>query len=136
MLPGRAFPSGWVSRSDSSLVSVGVGMAGDAIGATEPLSTITTLSFPTVRRSMAVVEDSMTMELRADIKGSTTLVASVATTTLAASVAMKDPAALKLRAGRQDLAAATPVTTDLTAVRPSVGLQSRTPKPVARILAP
>jgi hypothetical protein len=80
-------------------------MAGDATGATEPLSTITTLSFPTVGRSMAGM---------GGIKDSTTL---------------------ELRAGRNDSAAETPVTTDFTVVRPSVGLQSRTPKP-ARILAP
>jgi hypothetical protein len=114
---------------DSSLVSVGDGMAGDAIGATEPLSTITTLSFPTVRRSMAGmgdIKDSTTLELRADMKGSATLVA---------IVGMKDPAAPELSAGRKDSAAETPVTTDFTVARPSAGLQSRTPKP-ARILVP
>jgi hypothetical protein len=75
---------------------------------------------------MGGIKDSTTLELRADMKGSATLVA---------SVGMKDPAAPELSAGRNDSAAETPVTTDFTVVRPSVGLQSRTPKP-ARILAP
>jgi hypothetical protein len=88
-------------------------MAGDAIGATEPLSTITTLSFPTVGRStagMGDIKDSTTLELRAD---------------------MKAPTVPELGADMKDHAAQTPVVMDFT----GVGLQSRTPKP-ARIPAP
>jgi hypothetical protein len=88
-------------------------MAGDAIGATEPLSTITTLSFPTVGRStagMGDIKDSTTLEQRAD---------------------MKAPTVPELGADMKDHAAQTPVVMDFT----RVGLQSRTPKP-ARILAP
>jgi hypothetical protein len=66
------------------------------------------------------------LELRADMKGSTTLVA---------SVGMKDPAAPELSAGQADSGGETPVTTDFRVVRPSAGLQNRTPKP-ARIPAP
>lgn len=64
------------------------------------------------------------MELRGNMQGSTTLVASVVT---------KDRAAPEFGAGRKDPGAET-VGTDFTAARPSVDLQSRTPP--ARILAP
>jgi hypothetical protein len=102
-------------------------MAGDAIGVTEPLSSITTPSFRIVRRSRVGEdgEDSATLELRADMKGSTTLVP---------RVGMKDPTAPELSAGMEDPAAETSVAMDFTAARPSVGLQSRTPK-LARIPA-
>jgi hypothetical protein len=102
-------------------------MAGDAIGATEPLSTITTLSFPTVGLStagMGGIKDSTTLELRADMK---------APTVSELGVGMKDHAAPELSAGQEDSAGI--VTTDFRVVRPSAGLQNRTPKP-ARIPAP
>ena len=71
-------------------------------------------------------EDSATLEQRAAMKGPTTLVPGVGT---------KDPTAPEPGAGMKDPAAETSVEMDFTAARPSVGLQSRTPK-LVRILAP
>ena len=65
------------------------------------------------------------MELRGNMKGSTTLVASVGT---------KDPAAPEFGAGMKGPAAERRVVTNFTAVRPSVDFQNRAPP--ARILAP
>jgi hypothetical protein len=56
-------------------------------------------------------------------------------TTLVPVVGMKDPTAPGLGAGMKDPAAETFVATEFTAARPSMGLQSRTPK-LVRILAP
>jgi len=116
-----------VSQSDSSLVSVGDGMAGDAIGATEPLSTITTLSFRIARRSPAGGdgEESAILEQRAAMKGPTTLVP---------GAGMKDRTSPKLVAVPNDPATETSVAMDFAVARPSVGLHSRTPK-LARIPA-
>src|SRR5579864_1718982 len=72
-LRAPAFLSVWASRSDCSLVSLGDRTAGDAIGGTEPLCSITTHSFRTVRRSMAVAKDSTTLERRMGMTDFTTL---------------------------------------------------------------
>jgi hypothetical protein len=55
-------------------------------------------------------------------------------TTLVPGVGTKDPTAPELGAGMKDPAAETSVAMDFTVARPSVGLQSRTPK-LARIPA-
>jgi Protein of unknown function (DUF3300) len=125
-LRAPAFLSAWGSRSGCSLVSLGDRTAGDAIGDTEPLSSITTHSFRTARLSMAGTKDSMILERHAAMKESTALVP---------VVGMKDPTAPGLGAGTKDRAAETFVATEFTAARPSVGLQSRAPE-LVRILAP
>jgi hypothetical protein len=66
------------------------------------------------------------LERHAAIKESTTLVP---------VEGMKDPTAPELNADMKDPAAGTFAATEFTAARPSVGLQSRTPK-LVRILAP
>ena len=121
MLQAPASLSVSVSQSDSSLVSVGDGMAGDAIGATEPLSTITTLSFRIAGRSPVGGDGEVfaILEQRAAMKGPTTMVL---------GVGMKDPAAPRLVAVMKGPAAETSVAVGFTAARPGVGLQSRTPE--------
>ena len=75
---------------------------------------------------MAVTKDSTILERHAAMKESTTLVP---------VEGMRDPTAPELNAGIKDPAAETFAATEFTAARPSVGLQSRTPK-LVRILAP
>src|SRR5580704_18939418 len=124
MLTALVLLSVRVSGLDSSPASVGDGMAGDAIGATGPSSTTTTRSFLTVRRFMdtAGTKDSTTLERRADMKGSTTLVASGDMRVLTAS---KQGAEMKRRAVE------TSVATNFTAAPLSVALRRRMPKPAS-----
>src|SRR5579864_2382799 len=72
-LRAPAFLSVWASRSDCSLVSLGDRTAGDAIGGTERLCSITTHSFRTVRHSMAATKDSTTLERHMGMTDFTTL---------------------------------------------------------------